>query len=223
MMNDENEMNEAAGEDRAECVMIDIETLGTRPGSVVFAVGVVPFGRGGVEAGEKYLLPVEPQVDAGMRIDPLTLAWWLECEDNQKGSMRDLRRALTLPPLEYGPTLDGLVYDLAGMIGEKTEVWACGPDFDLRLLESLFVEAGLDLPWHYGQCRCFRTWRKTVGAPKPLNGHDALQDARNQAEIVWAWWRSQADAEAAHVEPDRPHLPMPKAEFVEFPKEGGGA
>ncbi|POO54357.1 hypothetical protein CPJ18_02345 [Agrobacterium rosae] len=61
-------------------LMIDIETLGTAPGSVILSVGAVTFNAETGEFGEGFYAAVEPQsaVDMGLTIDVSTLKWWME-------------------------------------------------------------------------------------------------------------------------------------------------
>ena len=188
-MNDDT-MNEMAY-DPAEHVMIDIETLGTKPGSVVFSVGAVPFSADGVEEGERWVMGVQDQLNMGLTVDADTLAWWLKRA--KSGEAEVLMRALGAPdPMERVE----MWARLRDWIGEDTVVWANGPDFDLRCLEALkwtFTKT-YETPWRYWNCRCFRTWRKVLGWGKPDNGHDALEDARKQAEVVAMWLGSERGA-----------------------------
>lgn len=48
-----------------EDMMIDIETLGTRPGSVILSVGAVMFDRHGVGHGETFYMNVERESRQG--------------------------------------------------------------------------------------------------------------------------------------------------------------
>jgi hypothetical protein len=164
-------------------VMMDIETLGVKPGYVVTSVGVV------VSVPEepdfyqlRMVLPVADQLRLGLKIDADTLAWCLEREE----PTRALRASLAVQK-----NLTGLMEELRDwlrvwLVKPGAELWANGPDFDLRLLEVLFERTRVEVPWKYYQARCFRTWRTDKGLEKPANGHDALDDARRQLDmLVW--------------------------------------
>ncbi len=59
--------------------MIDIETLGTEPGSVVLSVGAVkfdPFNNIEPNNGKHWMLDVDAQTNVGRLVDESTLAWW---------------------------------------------------------------------------------------------------------------------------------------------------
>lgn len=164
-------------------VMIDIETLGVCPGCVVTEVGCCRFDGGGVTERLSVPLSFKAQSSLGLKVDADTLHWTLkheaplealerslECVDDLSETLRRLSRWM----------LDSLEFPTA-------EVWACGPDFDLRLLEVLLRRCRVRVPWDYWQARCFRTWRKTVGVQKPENRHCAVEDAVGQAELVAQW------------------------------------
>lgn len=59
-------------------VMIDLETFGTRPGSVIVSIGAVEFSMDGI--GEAYYraIDVASSLLAGLTIDEITVKWWRE-------------------------------------------------------------------------------------------------------------------------------------------------
>ncbi len=63
-------------------VMIDLETLGTRPGSVILSIGAVEFDRDLGLGREFYVeLNQASSITAGLTTDDATVDWWLDQED----------------------------------------------------------------------------------------------------------------------------------------------
>ena len=73
-------------------VMLDLETLGTKPGCVIRSIGAVVFTLDGV-LGAQFYANIDKQscVDAGLTVDPATEAWWA-------GQSQEARDALLVNP-----------------------------------------------------------------------------------------------------------------------------
>ena len=58
-------------------LMIDLETLGTKPNSAILSIGAVYFDKDGL--GEEFYANVDLQdsIDSGFDIDASTVYWWL--------------------------------------------------------------------------------------------------------------------------------------------------
>jgi hypothetical protein len=173
-------------------VMVDIETLGTAPGSVILSIGAaraVPSGGAGQYRFEIFGIHIDPDdsVMAGMTIDPATVLWWLEQGD-------DARREV-VKGAKAAVSLDEALKQFSQWLGDVDEVWACGPDFDLVLITDAYARAGMPVPWRFWQQRCFRTlrsqWKHRVPEPShkleigEIGGakHVAVNDAVQQ--LVW--------------------------------------
>lgn len=168
-------------------VMVDIETLGTAPGSVVVSIGAVRFGDDGLGAEFYRVVDVLDSLLAGLRVDEATVGWWRTQPPGAKAALsaKDARRTLAEALYDFGRFLDG---------SDAARVWAKGPDFDLVLLQAAHVAVGVLLPWKYRNARDVRTILalsseghqvKRVG-----DEHHALTDARYQAEQVRAVYRA---------------------------------
>lgn len=77
-------------------VMIDLETLGLKPGVVVLTLGAVAFDvEHGVleEFGEVHVrLDADHQHSVGLKTDPDTALWWLSKDKNHSRSYSTCRR-----------------------------------------------------------------------------------------------------------------------------------
>jgi len=161
--------------DETERIMVDIETLGTDPGSAILSIGAVKFTENyrGREFYEE--ISLQSCQDAGLEIDADTLQWWLDQDQAVSGILtggRDLGTVLSAFKVWYP---------------EDAEIWANSPSFDCELLKRAFDAVGMTEPWEYYDERDFRTLRSLpCAAEVEMDGdeHDALDDARHQARIV---------------------------------------
>jgi len=162
-------------------IMLDLETMSTRPDAAIVAIGAVAFGEDGI--GARFYVPVslETSVARGGVIDAGTVLWWMR----QSDEARDLFRGSSCDILEALERFATFINDYT--LGSKDVcVWGNGVDFDNVILASAYVRAGLKMPWRYHHNRCYRTIKgsyPTITAD-PFVGvkHNALADADNQAQ-----------------------------------------
>jgi hypothetical protein len=156
-------------------VMIDLETLGTRPGDTILSIGAVKFT---AEEGitEEFYVTIDPETSkaAGLRAQKSTLEWWEKQSPEAraaafKGEM-SLNVALTKLTM-WMPPLDSVL------------VWGNGANFDNTLVAAAYRAMKMDVPWHYWNDRCYRTianmFLKTR-VERVGTGHHALDDAKTQ-------------------------------------------
>lgn len=174
-------------------VSIDIETLGTKPGSVVASVGMVVFDpKAGVQSVEelmkrscKVLIDIRHSIANGMEVSGDTISWWMK--------QSDAARDATFNPKDKTELKS--VYVATAIIDEfirkqdKPFVWGNGANFDITLLESLFDVVQKRYPWAYTRIRCLRTLRAVApfsyeDMPKNDLPHDCLADAIYQAQNI---------------------------------------
>jgi 3'-5' exoribonuclease Rv2179c-like domain len=175
-------------------VMLDLETLGIAPGSVILSIGAVAFTEkmaeedwGRFDSGP---ISVVNSRACGLTIDEDTLAWWLRQEP---AARTVLDRALT-----GGATVLNVLTDFVTWFPPGAKVWGNGANFDNILFRVAFAAcdkwAGINVtpPWKYYDDMCFRTMKNTfrcVPAPA-FQGvkHDALTDALHQTRWLQAIW-----------------------------------
>jgi hypothetical protein len=177
-------------------VMLDLETLGTQPGSVVLSIGAVAFNEddfaGGISASFYTVISVEDSLRLGLTIDASTLRWW--ANQSRTTYLEALGGSTGLAaPVPVGAALLALNSWLEfNTGGENVRMWGNGADFDLTLLLACYRKTGLAAPWKFYNHRCYRTL-KNLYPSIPLeraNNHNALDDARNQAEHAVAILRA---------------------------------
>lgn len=164
-------------------VMVDIEALGTAPGSVVISVGACYFGGSSGTTGTfKVNIDVFDQLMYGLTVDYRTCMWW----NNQSTDAKD---AATIDPMDVLYFLD----QFSKFVSKDDYVWAKGPDFDLVLINEMYRKAELPIPWSFRNTRDVRTIlalakKRFIYAPVTrLDNelqHDALGDALFQARQV---------------------------------------
>ena len=159
-------------------VMLDLETMGTSPGSAVVQIGAVEFSI--YKVGDPLLITIslESCVAAGMRIDPSTVMWWMKQGDAARESLANDAVSIR----------DGL-QSFADWIGQG-KVWILGDGaaFDNALLASAYRACRMMLPWHYSGDRCFRTMKETFPVERVVSEieHNAAADAVAQAKQMQA-------------------------------------
>lgn len=126
-------------------VMIDVETLGTSPGSVIFDVGAVWFDLHSGVIRDTLSLAIDP-VDAqrcGLTVDVPTVLWWL---DQGEVARRAAARGDRLP---LSDALEALTRKLSQWVKERENlrVWCHGATFDVPMLEAAYRAVGLACPW----------------------------------------------------------------------------
>lgn len=159
--------------------MVDLETLGTEPGSVILSIGAVHFSNGSVLSRFIRHISVESCQQAGLGCDAATALWWLkqkpEAREALLAGQQDavlLYQALT----DFTQWLDGLGSDL--------KVWGNAPSFDCALLKAAYQACDLRLPWRYSAECCYRTVKALypeVTEHREGIHHSALDDAEHQA------------------------------------------
>lgn len=163
-------------------VMIDIETLDTRPSAVILEIGICPFDalKGEVGTGEAIEVSLNDNERLRRTASAATLNWWAEQERPMPGeglSAVSLKQALLW-------LQERLHFCRGGAPDGKVCVWANSPSFDLVILEDAFRQLGLDVPWKFWEQRDVRTVLKLAGIRKGKVSHLAVDDCRRQAEYV---------------------------------------
>jgi hypothetical protein len=171
-------------------VMIDLETLGTRPGCSILSIGAVEFGPAGVKSSFYVVARRSSCRDAGLVEDPDTIAWW----DKQLPKARDIivESMDPLRSVSLGRVLnqfDFWIDQVTGVIDaaerKNLQVYGNGADFDLPILSEAYRRCGMDTPWPAYSGRCYRTLKNLKPNLKMIRSgthHNALDDAKVQAE-----------------------------------------
>lgn len=158
-------------------VMIDLETLGTRPGCAIASVGACVFSMKGI--GNTFYGVVDIATTSMLSIDASTVKWWFEQSHEAQAVFRDPNMR---PLIEVLKDFRKWFDDNGGV-----QVWGHGASFDAPILETAFYVRALEPPFTFAEMRDTRTVYDLTGVyPDRSKGlhHHALHDAIVQAEAV---------------------------------------
>lgn len=164
-------------------VMIDLETMGLRPGSVIMSIGAAVFDLDGT-IGPTFYANIDGGscIDAGLTVDPATRTWWSKQSVAARTALTQDARPLSTVAQDFGAWFKSSAGKFA---------WGHGAAFDLPLWDAAAHAVGMGVPWHYRDIRDTRTAfdlclfdTKTI----PFVGveHNALHDALHQIKCVAA-------------------------------------
>ena len=168
-------------------IMLDIETLGTKPGAAIVSIGACVFSQEGI--GDTHYQAID--IKAGSNglawptFDPGTIAWWMDQSVEARAVFKDSRS------MHIVPALHGF-RDWCHSHGETgIYLWCHGASFDAPIVEAAFEALWHkdQVPWKFWNIRCTRTLYDVAGVrPERTAGtqHNALDDAVAQAKAVIA-------------------------------------
>lgn len=167
-------------------IMLDLETLGVDPGSVIVSIGATRFSWKDGSTLDKFYINVDAKdsVDHGLVINKDTIEWWgKQSKEARQAWMVDakpLKEALTAFSEWHG----------AG----KQELWCNGMNFDFPLLQVAYSKVGMEVPWAYYLLNDMRTIVNVFNARDKYQQfrkdnaeavyHNALDDCIEQAKFL---------------------------------------
>jgi hypothetical protein len=173
--------------------MLDLETIGSNPNSVVLSVGAVSFNSEIITDQKEWFLDVDSQITQGRRVDFDTLKWWIHQSDEAQDIFND--RFLTSLSFFAGEFQNFWTRTC----GDGAKIWGNGADFDIPILTTLLVKNGVKAPWKFWNSRCFRTVKAMYGIDKLIEfegvRHGALTDALHQAKCLQLFFKNHPELE----------------------------
>lgn len=167
-------------------LMLDIETLGTKPGCVILSIGAIAYDMATMQPYECFTQNINvmvQMVSSGAAVDAGTLEFW-------RGQPEEVLIACASDAELPSVVFKNFVNWAGGF--HYTEVVTRGTDFDLPILRHALEVYGLKLPWHYRTPRDLRTILSTLGfdegaVPKDDSvAHTALGDCYWQLKVLAA-------------------------------------
>jgi len=160
-------------------VMLDLETLSTRPESVILTIGAVKFSPWGddvdAENGLYYRVNVDEQLTLGRHVQEETVQWWgKQPTEVFEEAMGESNRV----------SLEDMCSGLNRFLVGVDNIWCQGPAFDIVILENLYRQLVKPTPWQFWQIRDSRTLFGVHGDPRDKErkaAHNALMDCYYQA------------------------------------------
>lgn len=162
-------------------VMIDIETLGLVPGSVILSIAAVAFDQVNDDVIFDASISVSDSIDCEMEVDDKTVEWHREIGGH----------ALKERDRHYRSLVDALC-DFSWAVSSDDIVWANSPSFDVVLIEAAYRTVDRPSPFFYRNLRDLRTAlaANPLFDPKsvPFVGqpHDPVDDCRHQIALLRA-------------------------------------
>ena len=162
--------------------MIDLETLDTKPSCQILSLGAVKFNAltNDEPHSELYIKPdIDQQDSAGRTASDSTIEWW------SKQDPKAMEEAFSeAGRMDVDTMLDQLTKWLVGV----DTIWGHGYGFDITILENLYRNWDLPIPWNFWQVKDSRTLfsccKKDPRKSMQKNLHNALSDAYFQAKSV---------------------------------------
>jgi len=168
-------------------LMIDIETLSTRPDAAILSIGAVFFDPESEKLGAEFSAHIRMKDGAKYgHISPETVRWWMQ--------QSEAARADAIKGDEHC-LIESLIHlekwIIANCNQHNVKVWAKSPSFDLVILTSAFARFDILPPWEYYNERDVRTAlalksnNEQSGSTNSFREnklqHSALEDAKFQA------------------------------------------
>ena len=176
--------------DKYTDMMLDLETLGTAPGSAIIQIGAVLFAPEMPpeewRAHDSGVIAFNSCQAVGLTTDADTIAWWQE-------QAPEARVTYDRAMKNEGWHIVNALQVLAGLYPTGARVWSNGANFDGVLLREAMRRAAVPCPWKYWDERCYRTMKSgwPQVPPPAFQGvkHSAVDDATHQARHLVAIWK----------------------------------
>ena len=161
-------------------IMLDLETLDTRPTAAILSIGAVFFDKSGLGREFYCTITLDSCMTTGLSVSGDTFRWWMS-------RPAEARKALFIDPRELDDALAGFRVWVSTYSDddETVKVWGNGADFDNAILQHAYAKIGEPAPWKFWNNRCYRTTCDVLSAgPHKQEGthHNALDDAKSQAK-----------------------------------------
>lgn len=162
-------------------LMLDLESLGVRPGSVVLSAEFVRFDD---LASCSLNLSIADQQALGLEIDPATHQWWGQQKPESWAAATQNAQPLAAGLAYFATWIDWATANRT----RPLYVWCHGASFDAPLLGELYRRAGIVCPWSFRDVRDTRTLYDMAGIDLRTysdgTDHVALGDALCQTRAA---------------------------------------
>lgn len=182
------------GDKKFKHVMIDTETLGRTPGSVVRSVAAVEFDPQTGETGRQKVWKIDltDSMRYGFKVEASTLKWWMMQSDEAR---REFVEGAETPLEDF--LEDFMQFIAATDEGNDFTLWCLQLDFDVAMLRSMYSWYNLNvyrcdeevLPWNFRKVRDVRPYMDALDSagllpPKVADRHTPLADCLAQINCV---------------------------------------
>ena len=189
-------------------IVLDLETLGTKPGCPILSIGAAAFDLESEEVDTFYCkLYLMYQSMAG--VSESTLRWWMgQSEAARETAFTEDADAQTVYAARQ--MFDFWISDMKRKSGfDGISVWGNSSSFDNEILRATYEHHGLEDPWGFRADRDFRTlralYKEKVPEPEFIGvRHHAKDDAVHEAKwlkLILQRMKAEEQAYAALTTP----------------------
>jgi hypothetical protein len=159
-------------------IILDIETLSRRPNAIVTEIAAIAVN----SVSEALIESGVVEIDS-LLIEPCIATQLADGRHFEKDTITFHDKNHTLPGSFTGtsPLVSCMTLGMFISRHKPKTVWIWGKDFDRPILEDLFAQHRLPLPWEYWRTACARdAWKLAFGdGQKPAKrNHKAIDDCR---------------------------------------------
>lgn len=155
--------------------MLDLETMGTRPGDVILSIGACLFTpTEGITSEIHITIDPESSKAAGLRAQKSTIEWWSKQDPATRAEAFKGELSLESALTQFSMWLPK----------ENVLMYGNSANFDNALLAAAYRAMKMEVPWKYWNDRCYRTLAAMFMKSRVEqvgNKHNALNDAKTQA------------------------------------------
>lgn len=170
-------------------VVLDLETLDTKPTAKVISIGAAAVSTSGVLVAS-FHTPISVISQQNHRTESQsTHSWWAEQSEAAKAASYSFPEGPNRPLASTALREFKNFCDAVGIGDMHLQVWGNGSDFDNAILQSLYTDCNMQAPWGFYNNRCLRTLRhlrpecRSVG-PFVGTPHNAEDDALHEAKML---------------------------------------
>ena len=146
-------------------IMADIESLDVIPTAVIISIGAVTISG----LSESFYLEVDRHSQTTRTVSQATLTWWAMQSNMPTGGSSIISSLCAFS-------------DWIKSFGREPIIWCKGTDFDVAILTNAYKQYDIPVPWKYNNIRDCRTVFKVANIVPIKASHNALKDAKDQAE-----------------------------------------
>lgn len=178
-------------------IMVDLETLGTKPTSVFLSLAAIQFDIDTGQTGKLFdeHIELETALRYGLTMNASTIEWWMKQDADTRRQMFNNKLPLSTVLIKFSNFIHEMSVDLN--VPEPLLFWGNSASFDLGILGNAFDVVDIERPWKYSDERCYRTVTKLfpdVGKDiENKHNHVPLADCFYQIarlHKVWTHWSS---------------------------------
>ena len=164
--------------------MLDLETLGSRPGCVILSIGIRAFDpkKGLIGRGLYLIVSHADCLQSGLFEEKQTLNWWERQSEEARKVLIEAGRPTALPLSEALENVNLFIKQHCDP--RYAKIWGNGSDFDNAIIAHCYHVLDKQPIWSFWNNRCYRTLKSIFSkVPMERTGtfHNALDDATTQA------------------------------------------